>query len=414
MAKRETSTGGRSAAGGVIPGRWVLSVGNPGTPVPPGFSWRMLTDLARLESGHTPSRRHSEYWGGKIPWIGIRDATQNHGSVLTSTNEAVTQAGIDNSSARVLPAGTVCLSRTASVGYTVMMGQPMATSQDFVNWVCGPELNPRYLMYLMMLEQESVRRFAHGTTHQTMYYPEAKALHVAVPDRAAQDRVVGMLGALDELIEANARLADSCAGLRRVLVARALSSTTNSVPLSSTAQFINGKNFTKDADGLGRPVIRTPEIRRGPDSSTVRSDAQVSSQFIADPGDILFVWSGSLMVQRWQYEQGLINQHIFKVIPNPGVPAWLVFGLLEDRMPSFLGLAADKATTMGHIKRGDLEVPVPMPNLTEIPALDQDIRPLWDQELELRLEIRQLTQTRDELLPLLMSGRASVDQVVAA
>lgn len=79
--------------------------------------------------------------------------------------------------------GTVCLSRTASVGYVIQMGVEMCTSQDFVNWVCGPDLNPAYLRYILMFEQESIRRFAHGTTHQTMYYPEAKALHAMMPSR---------------------------------------------------------------------------------------------------------------------------------------------------------------------------------------------------------------------------------------
>jgi len=83
------------------------------------------------------------------------------------------------------------------------MGRPMATSQDFVNWVCGPELNPAYLKYVLMLEQESVRRFAHGTTHQTMYYPEAKALHALLPDRPTQDAVADVLGELDGKIAAN-------------------------------------------------------------------------------------------------------------------------------------------------------------------------------------------------------------------
>jgi type I restriction enzyme, S subunit len=127
-----TVTGGRPATTGVIAGRYAISVGKPLTEAPPGFEWRPLAELARLESGHTPSRRVTEYWNGDIPWIGIRDATGNHGRQINETRETITQLGVDNSSARVLPAETVCLSRTASVGYVVQMGRPMATSQDFV------------------------------------------------------------------------------------------------------------------------------------------------------------------------------------------------------------------------------------------------------------------------------------------
>ncbi|QNG19867.1 hypothetical protein G4H71_15310 [Rhodococcus triatomae] len=180
---------------------------------PTGFRWRPLGELARLESGHTPSRKVDEYWDGEIPWIGIRDATANHGRTIDHTLQNVTQKGIENSSARILPAGTVCLSRTASVGYVVRMGVPMATSQDFVNWVCGPGLSSRYLRYLLVAEQESVRRFSYGTTHQTMYYPEAKALHVCVPERSEQDAIAEILGAFDDKIAVNRKVVETAAEL---------------------------------------------------------------------------------------------------------------------------------------------------------------------------------------------------------
>ena len=68
------------------------------------------------------------------------------GTVAQATSESVAEAGIENSSSVKLPEGTVCLSRTASVGFVTVMGREMCTSQDFVNWVCGDELEPLYLM----------------------------------------------------------------------------------------------------------------------------------------------------------------------------------------------------------------------------------------------------------------------------
>lgn len=218
MSQRETRTGGRDATDAVVPGEYALSIGLPPRVPPARFTWRKLTDLARLESGHTPSRSRPDYWDGGVPWIGIRDATGNHGAKITDTMQHVSQLGIDNSSARVLPARTVCLSRTASVGYVVMMGVPMATSQDFVNWVCGPDLSPEYLRYILMVEQESIRRFAYGSVHQTLYYPDAKALYVCVPSRAEQDSVTSVLGALDDKIIVNRATVDAALRLSELLV----------------------------------------------------------------------------------------------------------------------------------------------------------------------------------------------------
>lgn len=195
MTRRaETRTGGRQATTRNLPGKLALSVGFPKElPAPAGWRWVKLTDVARLESGHTPSRSHSEYWDGDIPWIGLRDAKVHHGATIDLTAQTVTELGIRNSSARTLPKGTVCLSRTASVGYVVTMGRPMATSQDFVNWICSDLLDRRYLVYLLLAEHDTLLEFASGATHQTIYYPEVKAFHILLPPLPEQRRIVAIL-----------------------------------------------------------------------------------------------------------------------------------------------------------------------------------------------------------------------------
>ena len=193
---RVTKTGGRNATTRRISPELALAVAMPAKVAPFGWRWTPLSDLARLESGHTPSRKHPEYWGGKIPWISIQDAKANHGRRIVTTIETTNELGIENSSARVLPANTVCLSRTASVGYVVVMGKPMATSQDFVNWVCSRELEPDFLKHLFIAEGKGLLRFASGAVHQTIYFPEVKAFHICHPDVHEQRRIVAVLDKL--------------------------------------------------------------------------------------------------------------------------------------------------------------------------------------------------------------------------
>ncbi|SDG73101.1 type I restriction enzyme, S subunit [Pseudomonas benzenivorans] len=204
-SRKVTATGGRGASARHIPPKLALAVGLPSCTPPTGWQWRALGDMARLESGHTPSRRHPEYWGGAVPWISIRDAKAHHGRTIDDTAEKTNELGIKNSSARLLPARTVCLSRTASVGYVVVTAQPMATSQDFVNWICGEELEPEFLQYLFLAEGADLLRFASGAVHQTIYFPEAKAFHACVPSRAEQQRIVAILDeAFDGIAKARA------------------------------------------------------------------------------------------------------------------------------------------------------------------------------------------------------------------
>lgn len=213
-----TETGGRDATTRRIPPKLALAVGMPSTPAPEGWRWAALTQIARLESGHTPSRKHREYWGGEIPWISLQDARDRHGGRIYETLEQTNDLGIANSSARVLPASTVCLSRTASVGYVVVMGRPMATSQDFVNWVCSKEINPDFLKYLFIAEGKDLLRFASGAVHQTIYFPEAKAFHIAYPSMEEQQRIVGILDeAFDGIATAKAKAEKNLGNARALL-----------------------------------------------------------------------------------------------------------------------------------------------------------------------------------------------------
>lgn len=185
--------GGRKAAKRVIPGIAALSVNDPGIPTPAGWSWVPLTRVARQETGHTPSRSHPEWWGGDVPWIGIKDAHTHHGTVIENTLQTTNTEGLANSAARILPAGTVCLSRTASVGYVVIMGRPMATSQDFVTWSCTEAMFPKFLMYALMAEGDDIRRFGKGSTHTTIYFPEVRALHICLAPFEEQQMIVEVI-----------------------------------------------------------------------------------------------------------------------------------------------------------------------------------------------------------------------------
>jgi type I restriction enzyme, S subunit len=192
-------TRGRAASTQVMKGDAALFVGQPESIfVPDGWCVVALSDVARLESGHTPDRKIANYWGGDISWVGIRDARRNRNGLIFETEQTVTQAGINNSSTRLLPTGTVCLSRTASVGYCVILGKPMCTSQDFVNFVCTEALLPEYLQLIFRAESGALKRFAKGAVHLTIYFPEVKAFQILLPPVSEQ---IEILRVVHEMLE---------------------------------------------------------------------------------------------------------------------------------------------------------------------------------------------------------------------
>lgn len=154
--------------------------------IPRECSWVLLTDVARLATGHTPDRERPEYWNGEIPWISLTDIRSLDGTESTSTLQYVTRLGIENSSSVLLPKGTVCFSRTASVGFVTVMGCKMATSQDFMNWVCGPLLDPIYLMWALITSRQRLLALSSGSTHRTIYMRVVEQFRVLLPPIKSQ------------------------------------------------------------------------------------------------------------------------------------------------------------------------------------------------------------------------------------
>jgi type I restriction enzyme S subunit len=198
-----------------------------------GSAWRVarLSLVSSLGTGHTPSREHPEWWTDcTIPWITTGEVAQMRSDrieFITETREMISEKGIAHSSAVLHPAGTVVLCRTASAGYSAIMGLDMATSQDFATWTCGPLLRPRFLLLcLRVMRQDLLGRLAMGSTHQTIYMPDIEALRIPLPNLAEQDAIVervwGSLRSVDRLIDAVQRQVELLVEHRQALITGAV------------------------------------------------------------------------------------------------------------------------------------------------------------------------------------------------
>lgn len=157
--------------------------------------WRVvpLTSIAKLESGHTPSRTHPEWWDDVyIPWISLNDVSAlSEEEYISETVNLISDLGMANSSARLLPAGTVVLSRDATIGRSAIMKVPMATSQHFADWVCGPDLSPRYLWLLFTSAmQQYFNSLTDGTTIKTIGMGDLRSFKIPLPSLDEQERIV--------------------------------------------------------------------------------------------------------------------------------------------------------------------------------------------------------------------------------
>ncbi|MGP5607160.1 MULTISPECIES: restriction endonuclease subunit S [Micrococcaceae] len=310
----------------------------------------------------------------------------------------------------MLMPGDVVTVRTGKPGTTSVIPEdlPIANCSDLVITRPGPKLDARWFSYYMNSAGSNfVDAQLVGAVQQHFNVGSAKNMRIRLPPLPQQMAMAEVLGSLDDKIATNTKLLATIDALVQAQF-RATLADAHLQPLSDCAEFVNGKAFTKGASGTGRVVVRIAELNSGLGGSTVFSDAEVENKHVASPGDILFAWSGSLTLHRWFRDDAIVNQHIFKVIPRDGYPHWLVYELLRNKIEDFKLIAADKATTMGHIQRKHLDEPVLVPgNL-----LRQEISPLmetlWQASLNVERERLTLATIRDTLLPQLMSGSLKV------
>jgi type I restriction enzyme S subunit len=245
----------------------------------------------------------------------------------------------------------------------------MATSQDFVNWICTKEIIPRFLQYLFIAEGSNLLRFASGAVHQTIYFPEAKAFHIAYPPFPEQQRIVAILDeAFDGIATAKAN-AEKNLQNARALVENHLQSVFTQrgaewveKPLSEVCVFVNGRAYKKhEMLSAGKyPLLRVGNFFTNKD--WFYSDLELDPNKYCDTGDLLYAWSASFGPRIWEGGKVIYHYHIWKVLPNSAIVGKrFLLHLLEWDVEQ-IKRAHGTGTTMMHVSKGSMEsrvVPIP-------------------------------------------------------
>ncbi len=171
--------------------------------IPEEWKVAFLDEVALRGSGHTPSKSFPEYWNGATKWVSLADSQVLDRVYLSKTDKTITPEGIANSSAVLHPAGTVFVSRDASVGRSAIAACELAVSQHFIAWRCGPKLNNHFLYYFLQRHKAQFERIAVGSTIKTIGLGYFKKLRVPLPPRFEQDGIAERLLCHDQSIWQN-------------------------------------------------------------------------------------------------------------------------------------------------------------------------------------------------------------------
>lgn len=184
--------------------------------------------------------------------------------------------------------------------------------------------------------------------------------------------------------------------------------------LTEIASYMNGlamQKFPPENNEDSLPVLKIKELGQGfCGTDSDRCSCNIKDECRIHNGDVIFSWSGTLLVDVWCGGDCGLNQHLFKVT-SKDYPKWFYYYWTKHHLREFIHIAKDKAVTMGHIKRGHLEeAMVAIPDNDSMEKAHELFEPILSKMISLRLESSRLSSLRDALLPRLMSGEIEVPQ----
>jgi type I restriction enzyme S subunit len=279
----------------------------------------------------------------------------------------------------------------------------------------------RIIKYCFCLEDVKYQLYANtnDTVQPTLNLSSLKEIKLLLPSLPEQKAIASVLSSIDDKIDLlhrqNKTLEAMAETLFRQWFVEEAQESWKERPLSSIAVFLNGlacQKFPPKNELEKLPVLKIREMRKGFSENSDWATTDVKPEYIIENGDIIFSWSASLMVKIWDNKRCILNQHLFKVTSET-FPKWFYYQWCRYHLAEFIAISASHATTMGHIKRGDLDAAmVLVPAEGELAEMTAIMNPIISKIIKNNKQIRTLEKLRDTLLPKLISGEVRVAYAV--
>ena len=304
------------------------------------------------------------------------------------------------------------------------------------------EIDARWAYYQLLTQD--INSMDSGSAIPSTSRDDFYALPVTIPPLPEQRRIAHILGTLDDKIELNRRTNQTLEEIASAIYkdwfvdfgpVRAkmqgnepylppdlwdlfpddlVDSELGEIPegwevkaLDDIADYRNGlalQKFRPEKTEERLPAVKIAQLRTGKANSGEWAKASITPECIIDDGDVIFSWSGSLMIKFWCGGRAALNQHLFKVTSKV-YPKWFYLQQIESHLLDFQSIAADKTTTMGHIKREHLQIAKCVVSPQDLlDAADQVLGTLYSRQIATKLESNTLESQRDSLLPKFISG----------
>lgn len=320
---------------------------------------------------------------------------------LTRTSETDDELGMSSVALKDYPNATFN-------GFTKRL-RPLGNVEIYPEFVAYYFRSPRF--------RANIVGMSSITTRASLNNSMLAELPLLLPNYEEQVRIATILKSLDDKIDLlhreNTTLEAMAETLFRQWFIEEVKEDWEEVSLTKIANFLNGlacQKYPPKNDIEKLPVLKIRELSNGIGNDSDWATANVASEYIIHAGDVIFAWSASLMVKIWDGEDCILNQHLFKVT-SYRFPKWFYYLWCKHHLNEFIAIAQGHATTMGHIKRSDLESAIVLvPSGKELMMMDEHIDVLLRKVENNNRQLRTLIKVRNGLLPKLMNKEITIDE----
>lgn len=403
-----------------------------------------ISEIMDIIGGGTPKTSKSEYWNGDIPWLSVKDFNNDYRYVY-ETEKTITQAGLDNSSTKLLKQNDSIISARGTIGAMAMIPYPMAFNQSCYGLRAKKSLvDEEYLYYLIKHNVVVLKKNTHGSVFDTITRDTFEGIEVKLPSLMEQKVIASILRDLDNKIELNNEINNNLEQQAQALFKSwfvdfepfngTMPSDWEIVPLEKIADFQNGYAF-KSKDLLNEPssdcyhVFKQGHIARsggfipdGTKSWYPKSLASKLEKFILKKGDILMAMTdmkdnvailGNTAVMPLDNEY-IVNQRVGHLRANGYKGVTYPFIYILTNSTDFLVDLRSRANSGVQVNLSSSEIKASqtvLPSEEVNNAFSEITLPMFEIIINNQLENQRLAQLRDTLLPKLMSNELDISDI---
>ena len=363
--------------------------------------------------------KNSDYVNQGVPFIMVSDIV--NGKIDYNKCKFISKNQRNKLDKGFSKPGDILLSHKATIGVTTIVDNSypeIVITPQLTYYRVKEKIDKYYLKYYFDSPyfQNILKNWAtSGSTRAYLGITAQLKLPILLPNLQNQHKIARILATIDKKIELNTQINNNLYEIMKRIFDNWVNNLDNyeESSLSKIANYINGLAMQKyrAKNEMGLPVIKIKEMNEGITNNTERCSSNIKEDYIIEDGDILFAWSGTLCMTIWAQGKAGLNQHIFKV-QSKKYPKWFYYLWTEYYLGKFVEIAVGKATTMGHIKRKELDTAkVKIPIKKEMDKMDRIMQPMLDKYINNKINNEILKQVRDTLLPKLMKGEIDLDKI---